>query len=232
MFRLFLTIAFFLSPCLGAEPAKPRIISLNLCCLRYAGEARSFLLKSSPSASPTEVPIYQGGFTEPVPVVVEEGKVVVYRKGRADEAPWMPLWSFAVPADGSNVSAILLPISPKNAPSSPYTAFFLPATKDFVYGSVLAINLTPHNARLDLGRKKLSLPPGASQSADLASEVDAFDMVPVAAWMQRDAQWQSLHTTRWAYNARYRQVTLIWMDPTANRAEMTSIREMKAMPPP
>lgn len=117
----------------------------------------------------------------------------------------------------------------KNDPSAPYTAFLLPPSKDFAYGSVLAVNLTPLNARLDLDTKKISLAPGASGSAKLESEADAYNMVPVAAWIQADGKWLTLHTTQWAYNERYRQVSLLWMDPAAKRPEITSIRDVRPL---
>lgn len=217
---------------LTAQSATTRKISLNLCCLRHVGEVRSLLLKGDPAAAPAEVPFYQGGFTEPVPALVENGRIVVYKKGAEGQPPWIPDWSFAVPATGTEVSAILLPTPPKNEPTAPYTAFLLPTEKNFDYGSVLAVNLTSLNARLDLGKKKLSLTPGASSSANLESETDAYNMVPVTAWIQNDGKWLTLHTTQWSYNERYRQVSLIWMDPSAQRPEITSIRDVRPLPKP
>jgi hypothetical protein len=97
---------------------------------------------------------------------------------------------------------------------------------------VLAVNLTPLNARLDLGTKKLSLPPGASSSAEMKAEADAFNMVPVTAWIQNDGKWITLHTSQWSYNERFRQVSLIWMDASEKRPEITSIRDVRPMPKP
>lgn len=227
--RIFLPLLLAALP-LHAQTSAARKISLNLCCLRHVGEARSLLLKSNPSADPEEVPFFQGGFTEPVSAVVEEGRVVVYKKGTGGQPPWVADWSFPVPATGEAVSAILLPAPPKG--DAPYTAFVLPAEKDFGYGSVLAVNLTPLNARLDLGSKKLSLRPGASESAGLESEADAFNMVPVTASIQSEGKWHTLHTTQWPYNERYRQVSLIWMDASAKRPEITSIRDIRPLPKP
>lgn len=229
MFRiLFPLLLVFIQP-LAAQSTTARKISLNLCCLRHVGEARTLLLKSDPAMAPTEVPFYQGGFTEPVPALVENGRVVIYKKGTGDQPPWVPDWSFAAPAAGTEVSAILLPTPPKEEPTAPYTAFILPSEKDFSYGSVLAVNLTPLNARLDLGAKKLSLTPGATRTANLESEVDAFNMVPVSAWIQNEGKWLTLHTTQWSYNPRYRQVSLLWMDPTVKRPEITSIRDVRPL---
>jgi hypothetical protein len=227
MLRILFSLLLVSTLPLVAQPGTERKISLNLCCLRYAGEARSLMLKSSPSSAPNEVAFYQGGFTEPVPALVENGRVVVYKKGAEGQPPWISDWSFAVPGSGTEVSAILLPTPPKSEPTAPYTAFLLPTAKDFDYGSVLAVNLTPLNARLDLGTKKLSLPPGASSSAKLESETDAYNMVPVTAWIQNDGKWLTLHTTQWSYNERYRQVSLIWMDASAKRPEITSIRDVR-----
>jgi hypothetical protein len=230
MLRTLFHLLMFSALPLAAQPAEARKISLNLCCLRHVGDVRSLLLKSDPTAAPNEVPFYQGGFTESVPVIVEEGKVIIYKKGAEGQAPWLPDGSFTVPASGSEVSAILLPTPPKNESTAPYTAYVLPASKDFDYGSVLAVNLTPLNARLDLGTKKLSLPPGASSSTNLKSEADAFNMVPVTAWIQNDGKWITLHTSQWSYNERFRQVSLIWMDASAKRPEITSIRDVRPMP--
>lgn len=226
MFRILFPLLLFIQP-LAAQSPPVRKISLNLCCLRHVGEVRSLLLKSDPAMAPTEAPLYQGGFTEPVPALVENGRVIIYKKGTGDQPPWVPDWSFAVPAAGTQVSAILLPTPPKEEPNAPYTAFLLPAEKDFSYGSVLAVNLTPLNARLDLGTKKLSLTPGASAAANLESEVDAFNMVPVTAWIQNEDKWLTLHTSQWSYNPRYRQVSLLWMDPSVKRPEITSIRDVR-----
>lgn len=224
--RLFAALLFLsLSPNLAL--GEGRKVSLNLCCLRFANSVRSLWLKSSPSAAPAEVTFYQGGFTEPTPVLVEDGKVVVYRKGNEGQSPWVADWSFSVPASGSEVSAILLPSPPKNFPTAPYSAFLLPPIKDFDYGAVLAVNLTPHNVRLDLGKQKLSLTPGASRAAQLESDADAYNMVPVTASIQSEGKWLTLHTTQWAYNPGYRQVSLIWMDAAAKRPEITSIRDVR-----
>ena len=233
MIRL-LAIAVLLASTLPltAQSVQARKISLNLCCLRFAGDVRTLLLKADPASAPAEVTIYQGGFTEPVPALVENGKIIIYKKGEAGQAPWIPDWSFAVPGSGSSVSAVLLPAAATNASAAPYKAYLLPPTREFSYGSVLAVNLTPLNARLDLGSKKLPLKPGASRSAKLESEVDAYNMVPVSAWIQNDGKWLSLHTTQWSYNERYRQVSLIWMDASAKRPEITSIREVRPMPKP
>lgn len=232
MLRILFSLLLVSSLPLTAQSGSARKISLNLCCLRHVGEIRSLLLKSDPASAPAEVPFYQGGFTEPAPALVENGRVVVYKKGPAGQPPWIPDWSFAVPSTGTEISAILLPTPPKNEPTTPYTAFLLPSAKDFDYGSVLAVNLTPLNARLDLGAKKLSLPPGASSSAKLESEADAYNMVPVTASIQNDGKWLTLHTTQWAYNERYRQVSLIWMDVSKKRPEITSIRDVRPLPTP
>ena len=230
MLRILLTLLLVSCLPVAAQSGKAQKILLNLCCLRQVGEVRSLMLKSEPASAPSEVPFYQGGFTEPVPVLVEDGKIVVYKKGSEGQPPWIEDWSFPVSTTGTLVSAILLPASAKNMPSAPYTPFFLPSSKEFSYGSVLAVNLTPLNVRLDLGKQKLSLLPGASSSANLKSEADAYNMVPVTAWIQNDGKWLTLHTTQWAYNERYRQVSLIWMDPSAKRPEITSIREVRPMP--
>ena len=227
MIRILLSLLLVSALPLAAQSGTSRKISLNLCCLRHVGDARSLLLKSDPAMAPAEVPFYQGGFTEPVPALVENGRVIVYKKGTDDKTPWIPDWSFAVPAVGTEVSAILLPTPPKEEPAAPYTAFLLPTEKEFSYGSVLAVNLTSLNARLDLGTKKLSLMPGSSSSANLGAEVDAFNMVPVTGWIQNEGKWLTLHTTQWSYNPRCRQVSLIWMDPTAKRPEITSIRDVR-----
>jgi hypothetical protein len=232
MLRILFPLLLVLIQPLAAQPATTRKISLNLCCLRHVGDVRSLLLKSDPTAAPNEVPFYQGGFTEAVPVIVEEGKVIIYKKGTGDQPPWVRDWSFAVPTAGAEVSAILLPTPPKEQPTAPYSAFVLPPAKDFNYGSLLAVNLTPLNARLDLGTKKLSLTPGASSSANLESEADDFNMFPVTAWIQNEEKWITLHTTQWSYNPRSRQVSLLWMDPTVKRPEITSIRDVRPMPNP
>jgi hypothetical protein len=228
MLRILPTLLLAALP-LQAQTTSARKISLNLCCLRHVGEARTLFIKSDPASAPAEVPFYQGGFTEPVPALAENGRVVVYKKGSGDQPPWVADWSFPVPATAARVSAILLPAPPKGDSSAPYKAFVLPAEKDFGYGSVLAVNLTPFNVRLDLGAKKLSLRPGASESAPLESEADAFNMVPVTASIQSEGEWHALHTTQWSYNARYRQVSLIWMDASAKRPEITSIRDVRPL---
>lgn len=215
---------------LAAQSSAQRKISLNLCCLRFAGNVRSLTLKSDPATEPAEVTFYQGGFTEPVPAVVENGRIVVYKKGPTGQPAWIPDWTFAAPQSGVEATVILIPTPPKDEPRAPYSAFLLPSSQDFAYGSVLAVNLTSLNVRLDLGSKKLPLTPGASRSTSLESEADSYNMVPVTAWIQNDGKWLTLHTTRWSYNARCRQVSLIWMDPNAKRPEITTIRDVRHMP--
>jgi hypothetical protein len=229
MFRFFSAVAIACVLPLAAQTTSVRKASLNLSCLRYAQDVRALMLKSDPASPPTKVPFYQGGFTAPVPILVENGRIVVYKKGDVGQAPWIPDWSFAVPDGRASLSVILLPGSPTHEPSAPYSAFTLPPITDFPYGSVLAVNLSPYNTRLDFKRKKLSLAPGASMSATLESEADAFNMMPVTAWIQTQGSWRTLHTTQWAYNQRYRQVSLIWMDAAAKRPEITSIREVQPM---
>lgn len=227
MLRIFIHSLLFSILLPTAWSGTARNVSLNLCCLRHAGDLRSLLLKSDPTSAPAEVPFYQGGFTEPVPALVENGRIVVYKKGSGEEPPWVPDWSFAVPGSDDEVTVILLPNSPEKGSGAPYSAFLLPATKDFDYGSLLAVNLTPLNVRLDLGRKKLSLAPRASRTAGMKSEADAYNMVPVTVSIQNDTKWFTLHTTRWAWNARYRQVAFVWMDPSKQRPEITSIRNVR-----
>lgn len=215
---------------LAAQQAASRKVMLDVCCLRYAGDIRQLTLKGGPEAGPSEVPFYQGGFTTPVPALVENGHIIIYKKGAEGEAPWVRNWSFAVPSAGTSLSVILLPGAPKDDPAAPYTAIPLPPVAQFPFGSVHGVNLTPLKVRLDLGSKKLSLLPGASDTAPLQDEVDSFHMVPVTAWIETEAKWQTLHTTQWSYNPRYRQVALIWMDPTVKRPEITSIRHVRPQP--
>ena len=232
MIRSLLSVLLVSALPLAAQSGAARKISLNLCCLRFSGDVRSLTLKGAPDSEPADVPFYQGGFTEPVTTLVENGRIVIYKKGTGEQPPWVPDWSFPVPASGSSMAVILLPAPAKGESTAPYTAYLLPSVRDFAYGSVLAVNLTPLNARLDLGSKKLPLTPGASRSATLQSEADAYDMVPVTAWIQNEGKWLTLHTTKWSYNERIRQVSLLWMDPAAKRPEITSIREVRPMPKP
>ena len=232
MIRFLLSVLLVAALPLVAQSATQRKVSLNICCLRFSGDVRSLTLKGGPDSEPEDVPFYQGGFTEPVTTLVENGRIVIYKKGAGQQPPWVPDWSFPVPARGSSMAVILLPAPAKGESTAPYTAYILPPVSDFAYGSLLAVNLTPLNARFDLGSKKLPLTPGASRSAKLESEADAYDMVPVTAWIQNDGKWLTLHSTKWSYNARCRQVSLLWIDPSSKRPEITSIRQIRPMAPP
>lgn len=224
MLKSFIFVSLLFLP-LAARGAT-RKIQLNLCCLRYSGEVRSLILKSDVESEPTEVNFYQGGFTEPVPALLEDGKVVVYKREPTAKSGWIKDWTFSVSSDGTEATAILLPVKPKDDPAAPYSAFVLPSLSAFNYGSVLAINLTTHNAHLALGAQQIALTPGATKSANLQAEADAYNMVPVAVSIQTDNKWLTLHTTQWSYNPRFRQISMIWMDATADRPEITSIRQM------
>lgn len=232
MFRILRILALSCFLTFPTQSASVRKVSLNLCCLRYADSARTLLLKKDPSSPPEEVAFYQGGFTRKVPVLIEDDRIVVYRKGDEEQKPWIQDWTFPVPRNQSSLSVILLPRPPdptKSNLDAPYTAYTLPTVDNFGYGSVLAVNLTPFKTQFHFGSQKVTLSPGNSRGAELGAEADSFNMVPVSAWIHAEGKWRSLHTSQWAYNRRYRQVSLIWMDASTKRTEITSIREMQPM---
>jgi len=68
---------------------------------------------------------------------------------------------------------------------------------------------------------------GLPSSACLGSTTQATQPFPVTAWIRNDGKWLTLHTTQWSYNERYRQVSLIWMDVSAKRPEISSIRDIR-----
>jgi hypothetical protein len=74
------------------------------------------------------------------------------------------------------------------------------------------------------------LAPGASGTASLSSEADAFNTVPFTVWLATREGALKLHSSRWLYNARVRQVSILWMDPAAGRPEFTTLTIIK--PPP
>lgn len=219
--------------------AQQRVVSLNLCCLRYHGDIRSLLIKPRAASAPEETPIYQGGFADTIPALVENQAIVIYRKGNDEKTPWVPDWTIPITGNQSRFTAILLPSAATTQDSSipadaaPYRPMVLPPASDFQFGSLMAANLTPHNVRLDLGQQKLPLKPGAKATANLAKEADAYQMVTVTAWIQSaNEKWLTLHSTQWPYNERYRQIAIIWMDPTIKRPEITTLREVQPAPLP
>ena len=226
MLRSTLTALFIAILPLQAQSQPQESVFLNVCCLRYSGGIRSLLLKSEAGKDPEPVAIYQGGFTEPVPVLLEDGRLIVYKKNPLGNPAWINDWSIAVPSNTRSLSAVLVPSRPAAGPVAPYTPILLPPTSDFDYGSLFAINLTNLPVRMVLGAKNLTLASGASGIAPLKSEADDYNMVPVSAYIQHEEKWLALHSTRWPYNARCRQVAVIWLDTSAKLPEITTFREV------
>ena len=213
-----------------AQSAPKRKIRLNLCCLRYAGEARAVFVKQGDEL-PTELLFYQGGFSEPVTVLEEGGKIIFYQKGQEEQAAWVPLWSIPVPDRQTELSVIFLPKEVTPQSPEPYQAYLLPTSKEFDYGTARIINLSPLAAKFDVGSSSITLAPGAAKNAELKPHADSYNMVPVAASISHEKSWHPLHTTQWSYHDRYRQAVLLWMDPALKRPEITTIREFRPQPP-
>jgi hypothetical protein len=228
----FITLIFMATTIVGmAQAQTKRYVQLNLCCLRYAENQRSVFVKSEADATPAELLFYQGGFTEPVKVLEEEGKIVFYRKGEEGQALWVTDWSITVPDKREEISVILLPKEPNTQNPEPYQAYLLPTVKEFDYGTVWIANLTPLTTKLEVGRTTVTLAPGSAKNALLKPHADSYNMVPMTAWIRHEKSWHTLHTTQWPFHERYRQAALLWMDPALKRPEITTLREFRPQPP-
>lgn len=188
MFRILFFLIITTVTAFSEPTAAARLLQLNLCCLRYAGDQRSVYVKNAKDATPIELPFYQGGFTEPTAVLSENEHIVFYQKGAEGQAAWVVDWSIPVPKDRNEVSVILLPKETSAQNPAPYQAYVLPTAQEFPYGSVWLVNLTPLPIKMDLGKNSLSLNPGSAKKADLQPHVDSYDMVPVTAWIRNDQQ--------------------------------------------
>lgn len=235
-FALALAALATAGPQLPAQDAPAgRRIELSLCCLVYADDQRVLFLKEQPAGEPAEVPLYQNGFPPAAPALVEDGKIVIYQKSPDAPGGWAPDWSFpAPPPPAASHFVILLPNPPDPAASqpAPYRAFPLPPAREFAYGSVMVLNLTGLNAGLQIGQRKVGVPPGRHAFVPLKPEADAFNQVDIAASLQAADGWVEFHTTKWTYNERIRQVAVVWMPPGRTTPEITSIREVKPAPSP
>lgn len=230
MFRRIILILLAASLTLMAQSQPKRKVRLNLCCLRYSEDVRAVYVKQGDDSTPSELRFYQGGFTEPVTVLVENRRIIFYQKGEEGQAPWVPAWSMLVPSDSKELSVIFLPRKNSRNGSKPYFVHYLPTTKDFDYGTVWIVNLSPLRAKFDVGKSTIALEPGNAGNALLKPYVDSYNMVPMTAWVSEGKTWSTLHSTRWAYHDRYREAVLLWIDPTLNRPEVTTLREYRPAP--
>lgn len=232
MYRLISLILLATAITSMAQAQPQRKVQLNLCCLRYADNQRSVFVKSEAGATPSELLFYQGGFTEPVTVLEEEGKIVFYQKGQEGQSVWVPDWSITVPDKREEISVILLPRETNAEKPESYQAYLLPSVKEFDYGTVWIVNLSPLAAKFEVGRTTVTLAPGSAKNAQLKPHADSYNMVRMTAWIQHEKAWHTLHTTQWPYHQRYRQAALLWMDPALKRPEITTLREFQPSPPP
>ena len=222
---------FACAPAVSAQESQEgRRINLAICCLAYANDVRTLMIKSSPKAEPAEMTLYQNGFPTPEPALVEEGRIVIYKKAPDSPTGWLPDWSIPVDsAGGSSRYVILMPKSGKdnNTNGSPYRPYILPPVSDFAYGTLMVLNFTPLNAGLEIGSKKSAIASGGKLQIPLKPEADSYNQVDVAASFQVQSEWKEFHTTKWTYNERIRQLSVIWVPEGREMPEITSIKEIK-----
>ena len=213
---------------LGAQD-KPegRRVGLSICCLGTGGADASIFIKQGAQSAPTEVKLYQNGFPPAEPALVEKGRIVIYKEDPEAESGWSPDWFLPAPPAGRTSQFILL-LPPKDPDSkSPYQPFVLPSDQDFRYGSVLALNLTGVDAGLHVGDRKVGVAPGKTSIFPLKPEVDAFNQADVSVSPKGTDGWVEYHTTKWLWNERVRQLTVIWKPKGQTYPEITSISEVK-----
>lgn len=239
-FRFVLFAALLFVPVLRA-PAQSapevRQVEVRFACLRYAGDLRSVLTKPKPDQEPEELRLYQGGFGQPVTMMVENGSVSLYVKGESPDPKkpvFTPVATAPIPAQGREFTILLLPKGLRGEAAGPgYQPVVLPATNTFPFGDAMLLNLTKWNVRFDIGKKASVVSPTSQALVSFKGEVDEFNTAPVTVTVQTAPnQAVTLHTTRWIWHERTRHLAIVWLNQASQRPEITTLKEVKGVEVP
>ena len=214
-----------------------RQVEVRFACLRFAGDLRSVLTKPKPDQDPEELRLYQGGFGQPVTLMVENGSVSLYVRGESPDPKkpvFTPVATAAVPAQGREFTILLLPKGLRGEDAGPgYQPVVLPADKAFPFGDAMLLNLTKWNVRFDIGKKASVVSPNSQALVRFKGEVDEFNTAPVAVNVQTAPnQSLTLHTTRWIWHERTRHLAIVWLNHANQRPEITTLKEIKGVEVP
>jgi hypothetical protein len=216
-----------------AQDVPERRVAVRFACLRYSGDVKTVFVRPKTGEVPVELRLYQGGFGQPLPALVENGKVNLYLKQEtpAGETAWQPVAAAGIPAQGRAFTILLVPAKADEG-GLLYQSMVLPEARDFPYGQAMILNLTPRNVRFDFGKKSVGVRPNTRSVTDFESEKDNFHSVAVRVALESaENQWTTLHTTRWNWNEKVRHLAIVWLNPAAQRPEITTLKENEPLEP-
>jgi hypothetical protein len=228
-------LALAISPLLEAQGEPPtRQISLSIACFRYVDGVNTAKFPSAEGEGMVEIPFFQGGFTAPTKIKIQGNALefLVPRAGDDGTTTMKKIAAATIAEDTREASILLLP-----APAGSdlvYNAVVMPREKDFPYGQVLMMNLTATNMKFAIGQNVVELPAKQVKMADPKASIDDFNMYPVAIAYQalNSSEWVTMHTTRWQWNERVRQIAIAWFDEQNQKPEVSTMRDIQPVVAP
>ena len=230
-----LLFALVLTPLAGAQEEPPtREVTLSIACFRYVDGVNTAKFQTAEGQGMVEIPFFQGGFTPPTRIKIKGNSIdfLVPRPADDGTTTMKKIAGATIGEDTREASVLLLP-----APAGSdlvYNAVVMPGEKDFPIGHVLMMNLTTTNLKLAIGQKVVELPAKQVKMTDPKASIDEFNMYPVAIAYQTpgSSDWVTMHTTRWQWNERVRQIAIAWFDEQNQKPEVSTMRDIRPVVAP
>ncbi|MFM7182511.1 MAG: hypothetical protein ACKO2G_13745 [Verrucomicrobiales bacterium] len=228
-------LALALAPFVGAQEDPPsREIALRIACFRFVDGVNTASFQAAEGQGFLAIPFFQGGFTSPKKIKIKGNSIdfLQQKPGDDGEITLKKIAGATIAEDTREASILLLP-----APAGSdlvYNAVVMPGERDFPFGHVLMMNLTATDMKIAIGQKVVELPGKQVKITDPKPSIDEFNMYPVAiAYQMADStEWVTMHTTRWQWNERVRQIAIAWFDDQNQKPEVSTMRDIQEVVAP
>lgn len=217
----------------GQNAPPSRVISLSIACFQYVDGVNNAKFQAAEGEGMIEIPFFQGGFTTPTKIKIQ-GKSVDFflpREGTDGNTVMKKIAGATLPDDMRSASILLLP-APEGS-NFVYNAVVMPRENEFPFGHVMMMNLTEAKVKFAIGKKVIEVTPKQVRFTDPKSSIDDFNMYPVAIAHQApgSTEWLTMHTTRWQWNERVRQIAIAWYDTRNQKTEVSTMRDIQFVAP-
>lgn len=227
--------ALLFTPWAGAQEAPPtRNIDLSIACFRYVDGVNTAKFQAGEGEGMVEIPFFQGGFTPPKKIRIQGNAIdFLVTQTAPDGTSTMKKIAGATIGEDSREASILLLPAPAGS-DLVYNAVVMPREKDFPFGHVMLMNLTTAKMKFAIGQKVVELPAKEVRMTDPKASIDEFNMYPVAIAYQTPnaSEWVTMHTTRWQWNERVRQIAIAWYDGQNDKPEVSTMRDIQPVVAP
>ena len=214
----------------SAQEAPPtREISISIACFRYVDGVNTARFRAAEGQGMVEIPFFQGGFTLPKKIKIQNNAIdLLVPQAAPDGTSTMKKIAGATIGEDIKEASILLLPAPAGS-DLVYTAVVMPREKDFPFGHVMLMNLTAAKMKFAIGQKVVELAGKEVRMIDPKASIDDFNMYPVAiAYQTADSpDWVTMHTTRWQWNERVRQIAIAWYDGQNQKPEVSTMRDIQ-----